>query len=86
MPVKIFFTALVGVCSLALASSVFAQNGSTPPSNGSSDRGGTTYYPVTGNPSGSSAGVIVTPNPGTPSSAPSSSYGVGVQFPLPGGR
>jgi hypothetical protein len=57
---------------------------SPPPSNGSSDRGGTTYYPAYNTNSGTSVGVTVTPNPGTPQSAPSSTYGVGVSFPLPG--
>jgi hypothetical protein len=48
---------------------------SPPPSNGSSDRGGTTYYPAYNTNSGTSVGVTVTPNPGTPQSAPSSKSG-----------
>ena len=74
---------------IGFGSSAWAQQRTTPqfnpPSNGSSDRGGTTYYPVHGTSSGSSVGVIVTPNPGTPTTPPNSSYGVGVQIPMPGG-
>lgn len=73
---------------LSFASIAAAEDGTQPteappPANGSSDRGGTSYHPVYDTGSGSSVGVIVTPNPGTPQSAPSSSYGVGVQVPLP---
>lgn len=77
--------------SLAFVSQAVAGDGTTPttpppPSNGSSDRGGTTYTPVYNTGSGSSVGVIVQPNPGTPQSAPTNSYGVGVSVPLPGGK
>jgi hypothetical protein len=73
---------LLGVApSLALAA-----DPPPPPANGSQTGGPTQYYPVTGNPSGTSVGVTVTPNPGTPSTPPSSTYGAGVQFPIPGGK
>ena len=74
--------------TIALSTLAFA-NGTTPhspppPSNGSSDRGGTQYHPVYDNGHGSSVGVIVTPNPGTPQTPPSDSYGAGFRIPIPG--
>jgi hypothetical protein len=72
--------------SLAVVSAATAEDGNPPPSNGSSDRGGTTYTPVYTGSGGSSAGVIVQPQPATPQGAPTNGYGVGVRIPLPGGK
>jgi hypothetical protein len=76
---------LIVVASVVMPIAAYAQ---TPPlpSNGSSDRGGSTYYPVYTNSSGSSVGVVVTPQPGTPTTPPTSTYVPGVQIPLPGGK
>jgi hypothetical protein len=79
--------ALIG--SLAMVSAANADDKTKPhestTSNGSSDRGGTTYHPVYTGSNGASAGVIVQPQPGTPQSAPANGYGVGGRIPLPGG-
>jgi hypothetical protein len=85
-PAIIGGTAVVLIGSLAAVSVAIADDENPPPSNGSSDRGGTTYHPVYNTSSGSSVGVIVQPNPGTPQSAPTNSYGVGFSIPLPGGK
>lgn len=55
-----------------------------PPSNGSSDNlKGTTYTPVYTTNSGVSVGTTQTPNGGTPTTPPSSTYGIGVKTPVP---
>jgi hypothetical protein len=75
---------LLGATFLTLTSA-YAQT-PPPPSNGSSDRGGSTYYPVYTGQSGSSVGVVVTPQPGTPTTPPTSTMVPGFQIPLPGGK
>jgi hypothetical protein len=73
---------------LAVAMAMFVTSTTTwasphpgyPPANGSQDRGGTTFTPVYTTRGGTTFGVTNTPNPGTPSTPPSSTYGVGVKF------